>query len=375
MSARFLILSAGMGSGHDAVAAELARRLTAAGHDTVRADVLDLFPAGIGAGLRAGYRGAVGRVPLLYGGVYAAFFRTGHGPRPGSAPLATLADDALLALVERERPDAVVAAFHLAAQVTGRLRARGRLPVPSAVVITDFAVHRQWLHPGNDLFLCLTSEAARQVREATDRPAVVAGPLVGERFTGRADGAAGWRQRLRGSSGGPVLVSAGAWGVGSRIAGTARLVSSAGFLPVVLCGDNARLRRQIARVPGALAPGWVDDMPGLMTAARVLIDNAAGQTALEALARGLPVIGYRPIAGHGAAGVRAMAADGVSEHARDPWSLIRSLDALGPPGAAREERIAAGLALFTDGAVAQLTALANGVRTTSAGSRTGTGHP
>ena len=362
MSARFLILSAGMGSGHDAVAAELARRLAAAGHEPVRADVLDLFPAGIGNGLRTFYRTAVGRLPLLYAGVYGAFFRPGRGPRPGSTPLAALADDALLDLVDKERPDVVVAVFHLAAQVTGRLRARGALAVPSAVVITDFAVHRQWLHSGNDLHLCLTAGIAERVRRAVARQAAVCGPLVGERFLGPAHGAAGWRRRLGGSSGGPVLVSAGAWGVGTRIAATARLVSAAGFLPVVLCGDNMRLRREIARVPGALAPDWVEDMPGLMAASRALIDNAAGQTALEALAMELPVIGYRPIAGHGAAGVRAMAVDGLSDHARDSWSLIRSLDALGPPGAAREQRIAAGLALFTDGAVPRLAKLADGAR-------------
>jgi UDP-N-acetylglucosamine:LPS N-acetylglucosamine transferase len=359
MSARFLILSAGMGSGHDAVAAELARGLAAGGHTAVRADVLDLFPAGIGDGLRVFYRTAVGRLPALYATVYAAFFRLGHGPRPGSTPLAVLADERLLDLVERERPDVVVAAFHLGAQITGRLRARGRLRVPSAVVITDFAVHRQWLHPGNDLHLCLTSGIARRVARTVGRPAAVTGPLVGEHFLRRSPSTADWQQRLSGSSGGPVLVSAGAWGIGSRIADTARLVSAAGFLPVVLCGDNTRLRRETSRVPGALAPGWVEDMPGLMGASRVLIDNAAGQTALEALATGVPVVGYRPIPGHGVAGVRAMARLGLSDYADDSWSLIRSLDALGPSGTARRRRIAAGHALFSASAVTRLEELAD----------------
>jgi UDP-N-acetylglucosamine:LPS N-acetylglucosamine transferase len=356
MSARFLILSAGMGSGHDTVAVELSRRLRAAGHDTVRADVLELLPAGVGDAVRAFYRTAVGRLPALYAGVYAAFFRPGHGPRPGSGPLAALAQDRLAALVARERPDAVVAAFHLAAQVTGRMRATGALRVPSAVLVTDFALHRQWLHPGNDLYLCLTPGLARQAQRALGRPAAVSGPLVGERFlNGAATGAAQWRERLGGP---PVLVATGAWGVGSRIAGTARLVSAAGYLPVVLTGENGRLRREAAQVPGALAPGWVDDMPGLMAAGRALIDNAAGQTALEALAMGLPVIGYRPIPGHGAAGVRAMAHCGLSERAGDPWSLVGALDRLAAPGPLRDERVAAGRALFGADAVPRLAALA-----------------
>mgnify|MGYP001164406362 CR=1 FL=1 len=366
-SARFLILSAGMGSGHDAVAAELARRLGAAGHQTRYADVLDLLPAGVGGGLRSCYRMAVRHLPAVYAGVYAGFLQPGRGPRPSSSPLAARAEEPLLALVRRERPDAVVAVFHLAAQVTGRLRARGALRVPAAVVVTDFAVHRQWLHAGNDLYLCLTDRIARQVRRAVSRPAAVSGPLVGGRFLEPAGDT--WRRRLGTAGTEAVLLSAGAWGAGSRIADTARLVTAAGYLPVVLCGDNQRLRRAVARVPGALAPGWVEDMPGLMAACRVLVDNAAGQTALEALAMGLPVVGYRPIPGHGVAGVRAMARHGLSDHAPDPWSLVRCLDVLSSPGPARDRRVAAGHALFTGDAVLPLETLAGGARGTRPAAR------
>ncbi|OMI33024.1 hypothetical protein SPAR_43536, partial [Streptomyces sparsogenes DSM 40356] len=127
------------------MAAELARRLEARGHRVDRTDVLALLPAGLGPGLRSGYRATIRHLPVLYEGIYAAFFRPGAGPRPGSAPLAALAGPRLLDLVERWRPDVVVPVFHLAAQLTGRLRADGRLSMPSAVVVTDFAVHRQWL--------------------------------------------------------------------------------------------------------------------------------------------------------------------------------------------------------------------------------------
>lgn len=125
---RFLILSAGMGSGHHAVADELARRLEAGGGLTRTVDVLDLLPPGVGRGLSTFYRTVICHAPAVYAGLYAAFFRTGDGPRPGSAPLAALAERRFLDLVARLRPDVVVPVFHLAAQLTGRLRARGRSP-------------------------------------------------------------------------------------------------------------------------------------------------------------------------------------------------------------------------------------------------------
>ncbi|MGR3932056.1 MGDG synthase family glycosyltransferase [Streptomyces sp. BRA346] len=349
-SQRFLVVSASMGAGHDAVAGELVRRLERAGYRADRVDVLELLPAGIGPGLRAFYRTAVRRAPVVYAGIYRAFFRPGPavGPRPGTAPLAALAEDRLLALAGRLRPTAVVPVFHLAAQLTGRLRARGALTVPSAVVVTDFAVHRQWLHPGNDLHLCVTEEAAERVRQDLGRPAVATGPLVAERFLGPAPGAADWRRRFDRHAPGrlPVVLSAGAWGAGTRLTATARMLSAAGYLPVALCGRDERLRDRLSRWPRVVALGWEPNLPGLLAAARALVDNAAGQTALEALATGVPVVGYRPIPGHGREGVRRMAALGLTDHAADSWELLRLLDALTAPSALRERRIAAGRRLF-----------------------------
>lgn len=343
---RFLILSARMGAGHDAVAAELARRLEGRGHRADRVDVLDLLPAGLGSALEAGYRGAVGRMPWAYAAVYRAFFRPGPGPRPGSAPLASLAYGRLLALVRERRPDAVVPVFHLAAQLTGRLRAQGRLAVPSLVVVTDFAVHRQWLHPGNDSHLCVCPTAASEVRRAGGA-ASAPGPVVPPGFHSPPT-ASPWVRELRRAGGGrpPVLLSAGAWGTGSGLAGTARLVAGAGYLPVVLCGRNDGLRARLARRVGVRALGWVADLPALLSAGAALVDNAAGQTAAQALAAGVPVVGYRPIAGHGAEGVRRMGEIGVTTHARDGWELVAALDALTPDGELREQRVTAGRSLF-----------------------------
>lgn len=356
---RYLILSADMGSGHNAVAGVLAARLEQMGEETVQTDVLQLLPAGIGGGLRTAYRAVIERLPALYAGVYGLFFRRGRVPRPGSAPLAALAEDQLLELVRRHQADVVVSVFHLAAQAAGRLRARGALPVPSAVVMTEFEAHRQWLHPGNDLYLCHTEEIAAGIRHAIGCPAVGNGPLVDATFVeaGTLVSPAGverWRRRLAPDGRPLVLLSTGAWGIGSSLARTAALLDRAGYAPVVLCGKNERLRRRLCGIPQATALGWVEDMPGLMRTARALIDNAAGQTAMEALATGLPVIGYRPVPGHGADGVRLMAGLGLSDYARDDGELLGSLRRLTVPGTARQQRIAAGRAVFRPGVLSPL---------------------
>lgn len=395
MRQRFLLLSASMGAGHDAVAEELADRLRARGHSVRIEDVLALLPSGVGPALRAGYRGTVRHVPQLYAAVYAAFLAPGPErdpgdpavPRPGSAPLAALAERPLMTVVDNWQPDAVISTFHLSAQVTGRLRARGVLRVPGVVVVIDFAVHRGWLHPGNDAHLCLTEAAARTAHAVTGRPAEATGPVVPGRFSGDPDGSASgpggsaggerpdeeggperrraWRADFeRVAPGRPaVLMSAGAWGVGSKLPQTAGQLAAGGVLPVLLCGSDRNLLRRAASVPGTLALGWVSDMAGLMSASYALIDNAAGQTAAQALAAGVPVIGHRPLPGHGAEGIRAMTVAGVSELARDVGELKDAVERLVRPGPVREQRVAAGRALFKADAAQRITQLAaDGVR-------------
>ncbi|MFF9746865.1 galactosyldiacylglycerol synthase [Streptomyces albidoflavus] len=350
-SLRVLLLGASMGAGHDAVSGELARRLRARGAATELCDVLTLLPPGTGPALRAFYRGTVRHAPALYAAVYALFLSPGDGHRPGSAPLAATARARLLRRVRAFRPDLLVPTFHLAAQITGRLRAEGVLPVPSSVFVTDFAVHRGWLHPGNDLYVCLTAQGAEAARAATGRPAAVSGPVVAPEF----HRVAGPHPYAPEPGPPPVLLSTGAWGVGTRTVRTARLLAAHGCRPVLLCGRDERLRRRAARVPGAVALGWTDDMAGLMGAARLLVDNAAGQTAVQALAAGVPVLAWRPLPGHGRDGARSMAAAGLSTYAHDPDDLLAGVRRLLRPGPVRTGQVERGRAAFVADAAELLT--------------------
>ncbi|WP_424533498.1 MGDG synthase family glycosyltransferase [Sphaerisporangium viridialbum] len=342
---RVLILSAGMGAGHDRVAAELARRLVADGAEAEIIDVLQLLPLRLGPMLRSGYQWVIRHAPWLYEATYQLFFVAKRAP--STSPLTLLAAAPLGRLARRHRPDEVVSTFHLAAQVTGWLRRRGRIRARSTVLVTDFAVHRLWLHPGNDRYLCPNPAMTGQITAMTGRPALCTAPVVRPRFRPRVAECARTRARIGAHPGDLlVLVSAGSWGVGA-VRETARiLVSSGRYRPVVLCGHNARLRNRLGGGGTVLALGWRDDVPELMSAAHALVDNAAGLTCVEAFAAGLPVVSYRPIPGHGRDGALAMARAGFSVHAPDAAALLDALDRL------RDERqrdlqIARASALFT----------------------------
>ncbi|GLW25903.1 hypothetical protein Mame01_59450 [Microbispora amethystogenes] len=368
-AAKVLIVSASMGAGHDGVAAELARRLAAAGVRVAVVDVLALLPLRLGTVLRWWYRTVMLRAPWLYAIVYRIFLSRRASRARAVSPLTVVVAAGLSRVVRRLRPSLVVPVFHVAAQAAGHLRSRGRLGVPSVVVLTDFAAHRLWLHGGNDRYLCPDAATALAVTAATGRPAFRHAPIVRPGFAAvRAPGRSVHARLGLPDGDRIVLVGAGAWGVG-RVVRTARALCRSGprnrprdrpgdgqesgrYVPVVLCGRNEGLRRRLSRLfgeppgPAGLALGWRDDLPGLLAAAYALVDNAAGLTCREAFAARVPVVTCLPIPGHGRDGVLAMARAGVSVHVRRPARLLRELDGLAPGSPARAALTARAEALF-----------------------------
>ncbi|MCZ0985511.1 hypothetical protein O1M54_07340 [Streptomyces diastatochromogenes] len=104
-----------------------------------------------------------------------------------------------------------------------------------------------------------------------------------------------------------------------------------------MCGRNKSLVEKLRGDGIQHTFGWVDDMPGLMHACDVLVQNAGGLTSLEAFAAGLPVASYRCIPGHGQTNADALDEAGLAAWIRDPADLGPVLAELlrGPRGRAQ----------------------------------------
>lgn len=351
---RYLILAASMGDGHLQAAEQLRQRLVGRGDEADVVDILQVLPFEVGPLLRKSYAAMLRHAPFLYDAIYRAFFAPPARVRARTDPLVAASSPAVRRLIAERQPDVVISTFHLCGQITGRLRMSGQLSMPSLVVVTDFVAHRRWLHPGNDAFICVHQSVADDVKRRTGRPSFVAAPPISPRFL--SDDAlprTTWRKELRAEIGADldrpvVLVSAGAWGSGGVI-DAVRAIASPRHTTLVLCGRNGRLHDALSAMgTGVVALGWRDDMPRLMRASDVLVENAAGQTAMEALAAGLPVLSYRPLPGHGRAGVLRMARLGLSSFASDDVTLQQLITEFSRPGSPSATRqIQRGRALFT----------------------------
>ncbi|WP_182358345.1 hypothetical protein [Tomitella gaofuii] len=80
---RILLVSAGMGAGHDQCARELARRFAERGAEVRVVDLLALLPLRLGPALRGFYGGMLAHAPWLYSVIYRVFMATMGAPGPG----------------------------------------------------------------------------------------------------------------------------------------------------------------------------------------------------------------------------------------------------------------------------------------------------
>ncbi|GAA0670038.1 hypothetical protein GCM10009535_57300 [Streptomyces thermocarboxydovorans] len=342
---RIAVVSASVGAGHDGAAAELARRLTADGFTVDRFDLLELLPAQLGRAVQEGYHRMLVHAPWVYQRIYSSTERAGGGGPIARALLRTAEDRVLRALPQGT--GAVVSTYPGASRVLGNLRMKKRLHIPVLTYLTDFSVHPLWVADGVDVHLAAHAIPAAQARTAGARDVRVCGPVADPRF-----GPCGTEQRARARAafGLPqqaplALLVARSWGVGPVRKVALELRDCGAAVPVVVCGRNETLAEQLRADGIEHAYGWVDDMPSLMHAADVLVQNAGGLTSLEAFASGLPVASYRCIPGHGLTNAAALDEAGAAAWIRDPADLKAVLCDLidGPLG---EQQRATGLALF-----------------------------
>ncbi|HET9059929.1 MAG TPA: hypothetical protein VFN61_08410, partial [Acidimicrobiales bacterium] len=152
-----LVLTAGMGAGHDTVGRELANRLDVYGVRSELVDAAELLPRGWGVALTQLYKFMATRAQWLYGLTFRAQMdrhRDRRGGRaPSIGPLRPAAWKRLGVLVRDRRPALVVSTFHLCSQIAGDMRRRGALEVPVVSVVLDFYVHAMWANPGVDAHL------------------------------------------------------------------------------------------------------------------------------------------------------------------------------------------------------------------------------
>ena len=327
---RALIVTGSYGAGHDAAADEIRIRMLEAGWDVDVIDVADLYPLGLGHMLRRAYFRQLHLAPGTWGALLRALdVRSGEPSRAGRRACRLSGRLPARRVVAAMRPGTglAVATHPFACQALGFLRERGLLRVPAVTYLTDASVHPLWVHRSVDLHVALHEEAARQTRLLGVDHVQVVEPLTPQ--VGEAHG--NERTMLRSALGLPstatiALISSGSVGVGDVHAAACDVRDTGRATPVVLCGRNRGLRRDVEHEPGVIGLGWLDGLTDVIRGADCLIQNSGGFTSLQALALGTPLISYRPLPGHGEANAEALRTEGLAPWPRTAHDLGSVLD-------------------------------------------------
>jgi processive 1,2-diacylglycerol beta-glucosyltransferase len=299
---RILILSAGVGAGHNSAAAAVRQAALARPdvEDVLVVDVLEQSSILYRDLLGKGYFVLVDNAPWLvdWGYDFSDLPFKRRGPidpwtRANSIPA--------ISEIKRFKPTAIVCTHFLPAQLVASLVLRGATDAKTAIVTTDYDFHWLWLASAFHALFVAREEGRVQLTAQgvpADRVAAVGIPIS---VPPGVDGQAAF---VRDPDDTPrLLISAGAAG-GDYAAAVVRQTMHvrSPFRATVVTGRNDELRRQIEQLVAPAGDkfrvlGFTPEMPELLREADLFIGKPGGLSASECMAAGLPMVLVNPIPG------------------------------------------------------------------------------
>jgi processive 1,2-diacylglycerol beta-glucosyltransferase len=312
---KLLLLSVSAGAGH-LRAAEALRAAAAETHPDVEAihmDLMEWVPRIFRTVYADSFLYVVERHPELWGYLYGKTDQTRaesklEGLRKALERLNTVR---FMKMLKDLDPDHVICTHFLPAQLLSRKLSKGVFKLPVWVQVTDFDVHRLWIHPNLDGYFAAGEEVAYRMADRgidPDRITVTGIPIM-PAFSSNLYKAPCAREIGLDPAKPVLLLMAGGAGVGAGTSGgglddtAARLLAiPRDFQVVALAGKNEKLLGELKHLaeahPGRLFPmGFTKTIERAMVAADLAVTKPGGLTSSECLAMGLPMILVNPIPG------------------------------------------------------------------------------
>ncbi|TVY01316.1 MGDG synthase family glycosyltransferase [Cohnella terricola] len=299
---KIFILYARFGEGHLQAASALRQSFVQQGEAEVK--LIDLLAEShpvINEVSRFVYNKSYNVLPQVYGWVY----ETTKSMKPDSlfsSWLHSFGALTLRRLIERERPDAIVHTFPML--VLPLVARKLRKKIPMFNVVTDFDLHRRWVHPDVSKYYVATEDIRQQLCELGVEPHRVAASGIPIRpgffresiQSLSSAGSLGEFQKPN------VLVMPCVNSAPTEIAAICRnLTRRCNALVTVVCGRNQMMQRYFSDtlrgVPGVTVLGYVEQIGELMANSSCIVTKPGGLTLSEALASELPIFLYRPVPG------------------------------------------------------------------------------
>ncbi len=306
---KILLLSVSAGAGHMR-AAEAIRAYAndpALQMQATHLDVMNYVTAGFRKLYTDFYIKLVNKSPALWGYLYHAT----DNAQPDSSMekmrrgLERLNARDLLKEIAAFKPDVIICTHFLPAEMLSRLIRKERLHCPVWVQVTDFDLHRMWVHEHMAGYFAANDEVAfRMQAQGIAREKIhVTGIPIMPSFASELDRNVCAKEYGLAPERTTILLMGGGAGLGSLETIAERLLALNNECQlIVMAGKNAKslsaLQALAQRYPARLVPqGFTDKVERLMACADLAITKPGGLTSSECLAMGLPMIVNSPIPG------------------------------------------------------------------------------
>ncbi|MBH0082283.1 glycosyltransferase [Salinibacterium sp. SWN167] len=360
---RVLILSAGVGSGHNSAAAAV-RQACDARKDVVEVKVLDVLQVSstlyrdvLGKGYFVLAKGLPWVLEWAYDVSDAPFWRRGPiDPWTQANSLPVIRE------IKRFQPTAIVSTHFLPAQLMATLLMRGVIDAKTAVVTTDYDPQGLWLTSAFHSFNVAREEGRVELMALglpADRVAATGIP-ISSYPDAETDRVAHDVPH--------ILISAGAAGGDYAVAAVRQtLHMRSAFTATVVCGHNEETRDDIEKLVGTddrfHILGFATEMPALLRSADLFVGKPGGLSASECMAAGLPMVLVNPIPGQEVRNGDYLMEQGAAVRCNDVITLGWKIDQiLREPGRLERMQTAAKKTGRPDAAADVLTGLLDGPR-------------
>jgi processive 1,2-diacylglycerol beta-glucosyltransferase len=337
---RLLILSVSAGAGHlrAAEAVVAAAKTATPAIDALHLDVLSLVPRDFRKLYGEQYIKLVEKLPQLWAYLYSKSDRPSRDSFVGKLKRAAEKFNTrkLDAEIAKFAPDAILCTHFLPAELLSRQKHKGRELPPLWVQVTDFDVHRLWVHEHVDGYCVANEEVAfRLADRGVPRAKIhVTGIPVMPQFAAPLERATCARELGLTADKFTVLMMAGGAGVGGLDDLAERLLQLPREMQLVaLAGRNSdllkRLQALAKRNPGKLFPlGFTTTVERVMTAADLVVTKPGGLSVSECLAKCKPMLLVSPIPGQEERNADYLLEEGAAIKAMDGATLAFKLERL-----------------------------------------------
>lgn len=301
---RVLILSEGFGAGHTKAAQALSVSLKQLSPH-IQTRVLELgsfLHPTVAPWIFTAYRKTVMNQPRLYGFMYRYQYKKSLN-RFTQLALHRLFYAQTAEVIRHLKPDTIVCTHPFPNVVISRLKRSG-LSIPLCTVITDYDAHGTWVSEEVNKYLVSTAD----VKEKLQNHGVPADHIE---VTGIPVHPSFWeshdKNELRRQFGlkamPTVLVMGGGWGLVHPEGFAEYLARWRDNVQIIFClGNNEKALADLSATPLFQHPnirllGFTTEIDKLMEVSDLLITKPGGMTCTEGLAKGIPMLFYKPIPG------------------------------------------------------------------------------